>query len=203
MNTMIKRFIDIVGAFTALIIFSPLFIVLAYMVKRNSVGPVLYKQVRVGLHGVHFNALKFRTMTVSDDDDGITSADKAANRVTQSGAVLRKYRLDELPQFWNVLVGDMSLVGPRPQIPKYIPVYPKIYKRIHSVRPGMTGLATIKFHETEERLLREAGNNAEHVYTYKILPRKFHYNLFYVRNHTVCFDIQILWWTLKGILGKR
>lgn len=194
---------DVCGALCALLLFAPLFILLAYWVHRDSTGPILYKQIRVGLNGVHFHALKFRTMTVSDDDDGITSVDKTANRVTKSGALMRKYRLDELPQFWNILVGDMSLVGPRPQIPKYIPIYPDIYEQIHTVRPGMTGLATIKFHETEEKLLREAGDAAEDVYINKILPRKFHYNLFYVRYNNVCFDIQILWWTVRAILGKR
>jgi len=203
MNRYLKRLLDIGGAVMALIVFSPLFVVMAYMVKRDSKGPILYKQIRVGLNGVHFNALKFRTMKVSNDNDGITSVDKIANRVTKSGVVLRKYRLDELPQFWNILKGDMSLVGPRPQIPKYIPIYPDIYDKIHSVRPGMTGLATIKFHEVEERMLHAAGDNAEHMYTYKILPRKFHYNLFYVRNHNICFDIMILWWTVRAILGKR
>jgi lipopolysaccharide/colanic/teichoic acid biosynthesis glycosyltransferase len=202
-NNILKRLIDIVGSLSALIIFSPLFIWLVLMVKRDSEGPVLYKQVRVGRGGNHFKALKFRTMTVvDDDDDGITSAEKTAKRVTKSGYFFRKYRLDELPQFWNILVGDMSLVGPRPQIPKYIPVYPDTYKRILSVRPGMTGLATVKFHETEERMLVSAGAKAEHIYTYKILPRKFHYNLFYIRNHNICFDIKILWWTAVKIIGK-
>lgn len=201
-NNGLKRCIDVVGALCALVVFSPFFIWLSVMVKRDSEGPILYKQVRVGRGGKHFKALKFRTMTIVDEDDGITSAEKTANRVTKSGAFLRKYRLDELPQFWNILVGDMSLVGPRPQIPKYIPVYPKTYDQILSVRPGMTGLATVKFHETEERMLAEAGTQAEDVYTYKILPRKFHYNLFYIRHHNICFDIQILWWTFVKIIRK-
>lgn len=202
-NNVLKRLMDVIGALCALLVFSPLFIILAVQVRRDSEGPILYKQTRVGLHGKHFKALKFRTMTVVDEDDGITSADKTATRVTKSGKFMRKYRLDELPQFFNILVGDMSLVGPRPQIPKYIPVYPETYKIIHEIRPGMTGLATVKFHEVEERMLAQAGADAEHVYTYKILPRKFHYNLFYVRHHNVCFDIVILWWTFLGIIGKR
>lgn len=172
------------------------------MVKRDSDGPILYKQIRMTTGLREFYALKFRTMTVVDADDGITSNDKKANRVTKSGAFLRKYRLDELPQFWNVLVGEMSLVGPRPQIPKYIHIYPEIYKQVLSVRPGLTGLASIKFHEREERMLEEAGADAEDVYIKKILPLKFRYNLFYVRHNNVCFDILIMWWTAKGIIRK-
>jgi len=175
---------------------------IAILVKKDSSGPVFFKQIRVGRGGKEFKALKFRTMRVVENDDGITSVEKQ-KRITSSGAFLRKYRLDELPQFWNVLMGEMSLVGPRPQIPKYIPIYPEIYKQVLSVRPGITGLATIKFHETEERMLVEAGDNAEHVYIYKILPRKFHYNLFYIRHNNVCFDMAILWWTFLGIIGKK
>lgn len=186
-----------------LIAFSPLFLAIAVMVKRDSAGPVFYRQVRVGKNFKEFQALKFRTMTVVDQDDGITSVEKQANRVTQSGAFLRKYRLDELPQFWNILMGEMSLVGPRPQIPKYIPDYPDIYKRIVSVPPGLTGLATIKFHEREERMLKAAGADAEAVYSEKILPRKFRYDLMYVEKHNVCLDVMILWWTFCGVLGKR
>lgn len=199
----LKRLIDIGGSFTGLVVFSPLFLICAILVKRDSAGPIFYRQIRVGRGGHHFHALKFRTMRVANDDDGITSNDKKATRVTKSGAFLRKYRIDELPQLWNVLVGDMSLVGPRPQIPKYIAIYPDIYAEILTVRPGITGLASIKFHEKEERMLEEAGDQAEDAYIHKILPLKFHYNLFYVRNRSLCFDLAIIWWTAIGILGKK
>ena len=202
-NEALKKIIDLTGAVVGLVVFSPLFVVIAVMVKRDSVGPVFYRQCRVGKNFKEFQALKFRTMTVVDQDDGITSVEKQATRVTKSGAFLRKYRLDELPQFWNILMGEMSLVGPRPQIPKYIPDYPDIYKRIVSVRQGLTGLATIKFHEREERMLQAAGADAERVYSEKILPRKFRYDLMYVEKNTVCLDMMILWWTLCGVLGKR
>ena len=181
---------------------APFFIMIAVMVKRDSQGPIFYRQTRVTRNFKEFKALKFRTMTVVDDDDGITSNEKKANRVTKSGAFLRKFRLDELPQLWNVLIGDMSLVGPRPQIPKYMSYYPEIYKEVLSVRPGITGLASIKFHEREEKMLEEAGDKAEEIYTYKILPLKFRYNLFYVRNHNLCFDLQIVWWTFLGMIKK-
>lgn len=202
-NIILKRCMDLIGSLCGLILLSPVFCVLAVMVKRDSEGPVFYRQTRVTCNFKEFKALKFRTMTVVDEDDGITSNDKKTNRVTQSGAFLRKYRLDELPQLWNVLTGEMSLVGPRPQIPKYMPFYPEIYKEVLSVRPGITGLASIKFHEREERMLEEAGVDAEEIYTYKILPRKFHYNLFYVRKNTIFFDLKIMWWTVKGMLGKK
>lgn len=186
---------------TGLIVLSPLFVILSFMVLRDSKGPVLYRQTRVGRFGRPFRALKFRTMRVVADDDGITSTEKH-KRITKCGAMMRKYRLDELPQFWNVLVGDMSIVGPRPQIPKYIPYYPDIYEKILSVRPGITGLATIKFHETEERMLVAAGDNAEDIYTHKILPKKFRYDLLYTRSANICLDAAIIWWTAKSIMMK-
>lgn len=202
MNSALKRLIDLCGSIAGLLVLGPLFLVLAVLVKRDSAGPVFYRQTRVTCGFKEFSALKFRTMTVVDGDDGITSNEKKATRVTRSGAFLRKYRLDELPQLWNVVTGEMSLVGPRPQIPKYMPIYTEIYKEVLSVRPGITGLASIKFHEQEERMLAEAGQDAEDVYINKILPLKFRYNLFYVRNHSILFDIKIMWWTIFGMLRK-
>ena len=199
-----KRVIDVCGAVFGLIVFSPVFLVLAVMVKRDSQGPILYRQTRITRHRKTFQALKFRTMTVSNDsgaNDGVTSPDKAV-RITKSGAFMRKYRLDELPQLWNVLVGEMSLVGPRPQTPRYVDIYGDIYDKICVIRPGITGLASIKFHEKEEAMLAAAGVDADRIYIDKILPLKFHYNLFYVRHRSLAFDMRIIWWTISGMVKK-
>ncbi len=200
----LKRTIDVVGAFLILMLSIPFFIVIAIWVRMDSPGPILYFQTRITKGKKPFQAIKFRSMTVASGNaanDGVTSPDKQ-NRITRAGRFIRKYRLDELPQLWNVLVGEMSLVGPRPQTPRYVDLYPEIYDRILTIRPGITGLASIKFHETEERMLAAAGDNADDVYINRILPMKFKYNLFYVGHYGLWFDVQIIWWTLKGMVRK-
>jgi lipopolysaccharide/colanic/teichoic acid biosynthesis glycosyltransferase len=199
-----KRVMDIVGAIFGLIILSPVFIVIAIWVRRDSAGPILYKQTRVTKGGKLFQAIKFRSMRVASGNaanDGITTPDKQ-DRITKSGAFIRKYRLDELTQLWNVLVGEMSLVGPRPQTPKYVEIHAQTYAIINTIRPGITGLASIKFHEREERMLVAAGDKADDIYIHKILPMKFKYNLFYVHNYGLWFDIKIIWWTITGMVNK-
>lgn len=199
-----KRAIDIFGAICGLILFLPLFVVISIWIKRDSEGPILYFQTRITRGGKKFKAVKFRSMRVASGNaanDGITTSDKQ-DRITKSGRFIRKYRLDELTQLWNVLVGEMSLVGPRPQTPGFVDIYPETYAKINVIRPGITGLASIKFHEREERMLAEAGDNATEVYIQKILPMKFKYNLFYVRNYGLWFDLKIIWWTIIGMIRK-
>jgi lipopolysaccharide/colanic/teichoic acid biosynthesis glycosyltransferase len=196
---------DISGALFGLVILSPLMIAMAVWIKRDSEGPVLYLQKRIGRNGQSFRAIKFRSMKVASGNaanDGITSADKQ-DRITKSGHFIRKYRFDELTQLWNVLVGEMSLVGPRPQTPRYVEIYPEQYAFINSIRPGITGLASIKFHEREERMIAHAGDKADDVYIAKILPMKFKYNFFYIRNYGLLFDLQIIWWTIMGMVRKK
>jgi len=200
----LKRVMDIGGSIFGLIVLFPLFAIIAIWVKMDSTGPILYKQTRVTMGGLKFEAIKFRSMKVASGNaanDGITTPDKQT-RITKSGAFIRKYRLDELTQLWNVLVGEMSLVGPRPQTPKYVEIYADIYAKINSIRPGITGLASIKFHEQEERMLADAGDNADDIYIQKILPMKFKYNLFYVSHYGLWFDIKIIWWTISGMINK-
>ncbi len=195
---------DIIGAVCGLIILMPIFIIIAIWVKRDSEGPALYFQTRIKQGGKKFQAVKFRSMRVVADttaNDGITTPDKQ-DRITKSGHFIRKYRLDELTQLWNVLVGDMSLVGPRPQTPRFVDIHAKTYAKINIIRPGITGLASIKFHESEERMLAEAGDNADDIYINKILPMKFKYNLFYVRHYGLWLDIKIIWWTIIGMIKK-
>ena len=201
---LMKRIIDVVGAFFGLVIFMPVFIPIAIWVRIDSPGPILYFQTRMSKGKKPFKAIKFRSMRVASGtaaNDGVTSPDKQ-NRITPSGRFIRKYRLDELPQLWNVLVGEMSLVGPRPQTPRYVDIYAETYDKILSIRPGLTGLASIKFHETEERMLAAAGDKADEVYINRILPMKFKFNLFYVSHYGLLFDAKIILWTLMGIVKK-
>lgn len=203
--SLFKRLMDIILSLCGLIILSPVFVAIALWVRWDSSGPILFHQIRMTRGMKPFFTLKFRTMRVSEDEydnQGITCAGKQS-RITKSGHFLRKYRLDELPQLYNVLIGDMSLVGPRPQTPRYVEAYPQVYKEILSIRPGLTGLASIRFHETEERMIAAAGDNADHVYIHKILPLKFRYNLFYVENYNFFFDMKIMWWTFFGMWKKR
>lgn len=200
----LKRLIDMLGALFGLVVLFPFMIAMAIWVKLDSAGPALYFQTRITKGGKPFKAVKFRSMTVVDCDagnDGITSADKQS-RITKSGHFIRKYRLDELTQLWNVLMGEMSLVGPRPQTPRYVEAHPETYAMINSIRPGITGLASIKFHETEERMIKQASDNADEVYINKILPMKFKYNLFYINNYGLLLDIKIIWWTILGMIKK-
>ena len=200
---MIKRTVDILGGVVALLCALPLLPLIALAIRLDTPGPALYRQERIGRGLRPFTCYKFRTMTVETDarkNDGITGGAKAA-RITRVGHVLRGARLDELPQFWNILIGDMSLVGPRPQIPKYIPIYPDTYARLTAVRPGMTGLATVRFHRKEEDALA-AADDPERVYIDELLPKKFRYDLFYVQHQSLGFDCLILWWTLKAVLTR-
>lgn len=199
-----KRLMDITLSFIGLVILSPVFIALAIWVRADSPGPIVFHQIRMTRGMKPFFTLKFRTMLVSDNDyenQGITSEDKQ-KRITRSGHFMRKYRFDELPQLWNVLRGDMSLVGPRPQTPRYVEAYPEIYREILTIRPGLTGLASIRFHETEERMIAAAGDKAEDVYINKVLPLKFRYNIFYVNHYNCLFDLKIIWWTITGMINK-
>ncbi len=178
-------------------------LMIAIMVKFSSPGPVIHTQTRIKKDLQPFTFYKFRTMRVENDpvkDDGITHNAKK-NRITRVGTFLRKYRLDELPQLYNVLRGDISMVGPRAQLPKYIEIYPEQYRKITSVKPGLTGFASILFHEKEERMLAAAGEDGESEYINRILPYKFRYNMFYVRHHNFWLDMRILWWTARKFLG--
>lgn len=200
----LKRLIDICGSLFGLIAFSPVFIVIAIWVRMDSPGSVLYRQTRITKGGKQFKAIKFRSMKIASGNaanDGVTTNDKQ-DRITKSGRFIRKYRIDELPQLWNVLVGEMSLVGPRPQTPRYVEAHPETYARINQIRPGITGLASIKFHEREERMIKAAGDKADEVYINRILPMKFKYNLFYLHNYGLLFDLKIIWWTVLGMIRK-
>ena len=195
-----KRAFDLLVGGAGLLLAAPLMLALALWVKADSPGPALFRQQRVGQGGRMFNILKFRTMRVGGDGQGpaVTAAGDA--RITRAGAWLRRTKLDELPQLLNVLRGEMSLVGPRPEVPRYMALYePAVRERILSVRPGITDLAALEFRD-EERLLA-AAPDVERAYVEQILPVKQRYYLDYVARHSVGGDVRILLNTLAALLG--
>lgn len=189
---------DLLLTVPALVLLSPLLVLIAGWVRADSPGPALFRQQRVGRGGRLFRIHKFRTMRVHDGTGPqVTVAGDA--RVTRAGRWLRRTKLDELPQLIDVLNGDMSLVGPRPEVPHYMALYPaEARARILSVRPGITDRAAIEFKD-EERILAAAADPAA-AYVAHIMPIKQRYYLAYVARHSVAGDLRILWDTLKALL---
>jgi lipopolysaccharide/colanic/teichoic acid biosynthesis glycosyltransferase len=192
-----KRLIDIVGSTVGLIALSPLLCVTGVLVKCTSRGPVLYWQDRVGRDGKHFRIAKFRSMVVDADQKGpeITSSGDA--RVTQFGVTLRKLKIDEFPQLWNVLKGEMSLVGPRPELPRYVADYNEAQRHVLCVRPGITDPASIYF-RNEEEVLAQSGN-PEEFYRNVVLPHKLSLNLDYIEKMCFLLDTKLILQTLKAL----
>lgn len=188
-----KRLFDCVIAFCGLLVLSPLFIALAMLVKGADGGPVFYKGSRVGLRGKPFRITKFRTMVEAADRLGGPTAALGDPRVTQVGRLLRKYKLDELPQLINVVKGDMSLVGPRPEVQQYVDLYKDDEKAILTVRPGLTDWASL-WNIDEGRLL-EGSPDPEKTYMEKIRPVKLKLQLEYVRRRSFGIDLHILFHT--------
>lgn len=193
-----KRIFDFVAALAGLIILAPLFVSVACWIKIDSSGSVFFRQLRVGQHGKPFWIFKFRTMIPDTESKGQITVGKDM-RITKAGNFLRHYKIDELPQLINVLLGEMSLVGPRPEVPRYVACYPAdIRELVLSVPPGITDWASIEYKE-ENRLLGLAANS-EHTYTDVILPAKLEYYVRYVRERNFLTDLRIIFATLVAIL---
>ena len=196
-----KRLFDLALALPALALALPLMVAITLWVRLDSAGPALFRQQRVGRHGRLFHIHKFRTMRVRSSQAGplITVAGDA--RVTRAGRWLRRTKLDELPQLLDVIRGDMSLVGPRPEVPRYMALYPDEARRlILSVRPGLTDRASIEFRD-EERLLA-AASDPERAYVEQVMPIKQRYYLDYVARRSLAGDVGILIDTLRAVLGR-
>ena len=194
-----KRLFDLALALPALALALPLMVAITLWVRLDSAGPALFRQQRVGRHGRLFHIHKFRTMRVRSSQAGplITVAGDA--RVTRAGRWLRRTKLDELPQLLDVIRGDMSLVGPRPEVPRYMALYPDEARRlILSVRPGVTDRATIEFRD-EERLLAAAAD-PERAYVEQVMPIKQRYYLDYVAQRSLAGDLRILWDTARALV---
>lgn len=194
-----KRLIDIVFAGLGLVVLSPILVLLAIAVAVTSPGGAFFRQTRVGRDRRPFRLVKFRSMTVRrGSEDGSFDAGSTA-RVTPIGRVLRRTKLDELPQLWNVLIGDMSLVGPRPEVPGWTEVHRDRWDRVLSVRPGITDPASIEFRDEESILA--ASDDPERCYRDEILPRKLDLAEAYVRSRSVLGDLSIIVRTAAAIVG--
>lgn len=198
---MAKRLFDMVCALIGLVVLSPLFLIIAVLIKLDSKGPVFFRQVRVGRHGKPFRIHKFRTMGVDSESVGRLTVGNDT-RVTRSGCFLRKSKMDELPQLIDVVVGNMSLVGPRPEVQEFIDCYPSEVKReVLSVRPGITDLASIEMVD-ENEILAKYGDSRK-AYIEQILPIKQQYYVDYVRNNSLFKDISIIFKTIYKIINRN
>lgn len=195
-----KRIFDIVASGIGLILLSPLFVILAIWIKCDSIGPVFYKQVRVGRNNMDFQLFKFRSMRMGSDKKGLITVGGHDPRITRSGYYIRKYKLDEFPQLINVFKGDMSLVGPRPEVRKYVDMYTEEQMHVLDVRPGITDLASIRYRNENELL--ERVNDPDKYYVEVIMPDKLRINLEYVARHSFTFDIRLIFQTFRAIVSE-
>ncbi len=192
-----KRIFDFVAALLGVLVLAPLFVAVAIWIKLDSRGPVFFRQRRVGKDGIPFNIIKFRTMVDDEHESLLTIGND--KRITRAGAFLRRHKLDEFPQLLNVIAGSMSLVGPRPEVPRYVDCYPpEVRSQVLSVAPGITDWASIYY--KEENSLLSRSSNPEQAYLDNILPAKLKYNLRYVQERSFWNDIRIIFTTLAMLV---
>lgn len=195
-----KRFFDVLISGLGLLLLSPMFIFIAVWIKINSRGTVFYRQNRVGMDNIDFLLYKFRSMRSGSDKKGLITVGERDPRITNSGYYLRKYKLDELPQLINVFKGDMSLVGPRPEVRKYVGYYTESQMRVLSVKPGITDYASIKF--ADENTILGQSDDPEKTYIEKILPEKISLNMNYINNPSIAQYFKIIFITIFHIFIK-
>lgn len=191
------RFCDIIFSAMGIILLSPLFLALYILIRVESKGGGFYAQERIGKNGKPFKLYKFRSMRVGSDAKGLITVGERDNRITKMGYYLRKFKLDELPQLWNVFIGDMSLVGPRPEVKKYTDLYTEDQKKVLSIRPGITDWASIEYVD-ENKILGEA-ENPDDAYVHIIMPAKIKLNMVYINHQTLGEYLKIIFTTLKKI----
>ncbi|MDN5205374.1 sugar transferase [Fulvivirgaceae bacterium BMA10] len=196
---MLKRLFDIIFSTIGLLILSPVFLIFSILIKLDSKGPIFYLQTRVGKQGKDFKLFKFRTMRVDSDKKGLLTVGHRDNRITKVGYYLRKYKVDEFPQFLNILIGDMSFVGPRPEVRRYVDLYDEHQQKVLDVKPGLTDYASIEY-VNENELLKSA-KDPEQLYINEIMPAKLNINLRYIANRSFFQDIKILFLTAKAIVS--
>lgn len=195
-----KRVFDVMASGLGLLLLSPLFLIIAIWVKADSPGPVFYRQTRVGRGNRDFRLFKFRSMRVGSDKKGLITVGGRDPRVTHSGYYIRKYKLDELPQLINVFTGDMSLVGPRPEVRKYVDLYTPQQLHVLDVRPGITDLASIRY-RNENELLEQAAD-PEQYYREVVMQDKLRINSEYIADRSFFKDIKIIFLTFWAIVKR-
>ena len=194
---MLKRLFDIVISGCGIIVLSPLFLVIAIWIKLDSKGPVFYRQVRVGKENKDFRIFKFRSMKEGSDNGSLVTIGERDSRITRSGYFIRKFKLDELPQLINVFMGDMSVVGPRPEVRHYVDYWTPKQMHVLDVRPGITDPASIKFRNENELL--DKADNPEEYYINVIMQEKIRLYLEYVENYSMWYDIKLIFQTIKVV----
>jgi lipopolysaccharide/colanic/teichoic acid biosynthesis glycosyltransferase len=194
----LKRLVDIVVSLFFLFLLFPILVLLAILIKLESNGPVFYLQVRVGLNGKDFRIFKFRTMFIGSDKAGLLTVGGRDPRITKVGIFIRKYKLDELPQLINVLNGEMSLVGPRPEVRKYVAMYNDEQLKVLSLKPGITDYASIQYSDENELLAKSA--DPEKTYIEEVMPAKLLLNLKYINEISLLTDLKIIGLTVRKII---
>jgi lipopolysaccharide/colanic/teichoic acid biosynthesis glycosyltransferase len=195
-----KRLLDIIICFIASLLLAPVWIILPLLIVIDSEGNPFYVQKRVGKDSKDFNLLKFRTMYAGTDKKGLLTVGDNDRRITRIGYFLRKYKLDELPQLFNIIKGDMSIVGPRPEVRKYVQLYNEHQRNVLKVRPGLTDYASIEY-IAESELLAQS-DDPEYTYIQDIMPKKIELNLKYIENQSLRLDFELIVKTLLKIIGK-
>ena len=196
-----KRLFDVTFSTLGLLILSPLFLIITLCILFDSGRPIIYLQRRMGKDWKEITLFKFRTMNSQRTEHGLNCSTKDDKRVTKLGKYLRKYKLDELPQLLNVLRGDMSFVGPRPELAKFAEYYSDIYEEILKVKPGITDLASIEFRD-ESSLLDSETVDVEKVYLTKILPKKLEYSSIYLKKQCFFYDLELIFKTIYTVIFK-
>ena len=197
---MLKRFFDLILSFIGLLIIVPILFLITILIKISSSGPVFYKQARVGKNNKDFKIFKFRTMHVNAHKKGLLTVGGRDPRVTSIGYYLRKFKLDELPQLINVFKGDMSFVGPRPEVRQFVNLYSEIQMKVLNVKPGITDLASIEFRNENEILSKEEDPNQ--YYIDYIMPKKLEINLKYINQRNLLKDFVVIIKTIKVIFNS-
>lgn len=193
-----KRVFDIICSIIILILFFPFGLIISVLIALESRGGIFYRQERVGRYGVPFRLFKFRSMRKNADKQGKLTVGMRDSRITKTGYFIRKFKLDEFPQFINVILGDMSIVGPRPEVKEYVDLYTEEQREVLNVRPGITDLASLEYFEENELLGKS--DNPKKTYIEEIMPAKIEMNKRYLANPTLGNDLKIMWKTFVRIL---
>ncbi|WP_303317659.1 sugar transferase [Flavivirga abyssicola] len=197
---MLKRSFDVILSIIGLCVLSPFLILISVLIILDSKGPILFVQGRVGKNNIDFNIFKFRTMRVQSQNKGLLTLGNNDSRITKVGYFLRRYKIDEFPQLINILKGDMSFVGPRPELRYYVNFYNEDDMQIFSVRPGITGLASLKYRNEVELL--KAAKDPEDFFINTVIPDKLKYNKEYIRKRNFFFDLKLIGLTIIKVIIK-